>query len=83
MDMKALDKYFERVEKILEEEEAPDKMSREIRDALLFYTAHQVRKTNGSVKDHQVSIKNIWWVIGLVVALIAFLHGIPLLPLPW
>ena len=48
--MKALDEYFGTIEGILKSGEQPDKMTREIRDALLFYTAHQARITNGSVR---------------------------------
>ena len=81
-DMKALDAYFERVEKLLSDCEMPDKMDRELRDAVMFYTAHQVRNTNGQVRANVQQLRLMWWVLGVVVVAIATLHGLPLLPLP-
>jgi hypothetical protein len=55
----ALDKLFERVENILDQEEKPTKMSREMRDAFMFYTAHHIREVNGKVKKHDEQLSDM------------------------
>ena len=80
--MKALDEYFGTIEQILKSGEQPDKMTRELRDALLFYTAHQARITNGSVKANKEELRLHRWIIAIILAIIAAIHGLPFLPLP-
>lgn len=81
-EMRALDEYFNRVEAILRNGEAPDKITREMRDSLLFYTAHQTRITNGNVKDNKKEIRIHRWMIAVLLILIAWHAGIPFLPFP-
>ena len=80
--MKALDEYFGTIEKILKDGEAPDKMTEDIRDALMFYTAHQARITNGTSKINKEELRLHRWLIAVMLAIIAVLHGLPFLPLP-
>lgn len=80
--MKALDEYFDTIEVILKSGDQPDKMTQEIRDALMFYTAHQARITNGSVKLNKEELRLHRWLIAVMLFIIAVLHGLPFLPLP-
>lgn len=80
--MKALDEYFGTIEKILKSGEQPTKMTREIRDALLFYTAHQARITNGATRSNKEELRLHRWFMVVLLFIIAVLHGIPFLPLP-
>jgi len=80
--MKALDEYFGTIEQILKSGEQPGKMTQELRDALMFYTAHQARITNGTVKNNKEELRLHRWLIALLLAIIAALHGLPFLPLP-
>jgi hypothetical protein len=80
--MKALDEYFGAIEEILKSGEQPDHMTQEIRDALMFYTAHQARITNGTVRNNTEELRLHRWLIAVILAIIAVLHGLPFLPLP-
>ena len=81
-DSQVLDDLFARVEKILKSGE-PTKMTRELRDAFLFYTAHQARATNGHVRENRKEIRIHRWVIAITLILLAWHIGLPVLPLPW
>ena len=80
--MKALDGYFKTIEEMLKSGEHPDEMTQEIRDALMFYTAHQARITNGTSKLNKEELRLHRWLIAVMLAIIAVLHGLPFLPLP-
>ena len=82
IDLQALDEYFESVERILQSEEPPKKVNQELRDALMFYTAHQARITNGTSKLNKEELRLHRWLIAVMLAIIAVLHGLPFLPLP-
>jgi len=81
-DMAALDKYFVRVEKMLTEGESPEKITQQIRDDLLFYTAHQIRITNGNVRENKKEIRFHRWLITVALLLAAWQLGMPLIPFP-
>ena len=80
--MKALDEYFETIEVILKSGEQPEEVTREIRDALMFYTAQQARITNGTVRNNKEELRLHRWLIAVLLAIVAALHGLPFLPLP-
>jgi hypothetical protein len=80
--MKALDEYFGTIEEILKSGEQPESMTRDLRDALMFYTANQARITNGTVRNNTEELRLHRWLIAVILAIIAVLHGLPFLPLP-
>ena len=81
-DMKALESYFDTIEGILKSGCPPEEINQDIRDALAFYTAQQARQTNGTVRFNKEEIRLHRWLIAVILAIIAVLHGIPFLPLP-
>ena len=67
----AFDKFIEQVENILDGEKQSVKMTRQLRDAFLFYTARHVREINGKTVKHEKDIRTLKIVVG-ILAIVVF-----------
>jgi len=70
----AIDALFDRVEKILDQEDGQTKISRELRDSLIFYTAHHIRQLNGKITNHDKQLMYIKIALVIMVIVVFIEH---------